>query len=100
VERHPPKCHKYSIQKKKKCSHFEKEQEKNFFDDQEIRAILLKVLPDVGFCWPKSYRMLPIPIQYSIEEIFICMSNHYNIPNELNIQIICIMLLILVASCC
>jgi len=55
--------------------------------NQKIRSILLKVN------WPKTHKVLPTPIQNSIEETLYCVSKIYNIPKELNIKIINTMLI-------
>jgi len=42
--------------------------------------------------WPKNHKMLQEPTQYSIEEILCCISQNFNLPKELKINIICILL--------
>jgi len=42
--------------------------------------------------WPKTHNLLPPDIQFSIEEILVCMNKIYDSPKELRTMIICSLL--------
>jgi len=50
--------------------------------------------------WPKTHKQVPKPTQYSIEEILCCISQNYNIPKELKIKIVKLLLYVRILEEC